>query len=155
MQSGERLAPQMARRRHSTGQTVVELALLLPMLLVLCIGVIEVGRYAYFDILISNAARAGAQYGAQSLIQASDQNGIQTAAQSDGLNGMNITVAHQCACPGGGPVACPTGAPACAQQRVYVEVTASDTYDSIFGFAWMPIPKTISLSSTVKMRVSQ
>src|ERR1700722_3231357 len=43
---------------RSTGQTVVELALLLPMLLMLMVGLIEIGRYAYFDILISNAARA-------------------------------------------------------------------------------------------------
>ncbi|MBV9887225.1 MAG: pilus assembly protein, partial [Acidobacteria bacterium] len=117
-----------------SGQTVVELALLLPLLLVLCVGVIEIGRYAYFDILISNAARAGAQYGAQSLIQAADLNGITAAAQNDGLNGMTIAATQQCTCPGGTPGACPAGAPACAQQQVYVEVTASDTYDSLFGF---------------------
>jgi hypothetical protein len=146
-----------AGRGHSrpSGQTVVELALLLPLLLVLCIGVIEIGRYAYFDILISNAARAGAQYGAQSVIQAGDRNGIETAARNDGLRGMTVDVSRECACPGGGPGACPTGAPACADQQVYVEVTASDTYDSLFGFRWLPIPKQMSLSSTVKMRVSQ
>jgi Flp pilus assembly protein TadG len=127
--------------------------MLLPVLLLLCIGLIEIGRYAYFDILISNAARAGAQYGAQSLIQAADQTGIQTAAKSDGLNGMNVTSSQECGCPGGTPGACPNTA-LCAQQ-VYVKVTASDTYDSLFGFTWLPIPKQMNLSSTVTMRVSQ
>ncbi|MGC1905812.1 MAG: TadE/TadG family type IV pilus assembly protein, partial [Candidatus Acidiferrum sp.] len=50
-----------------SGQTVVELALLLPFLLMLVIGVTEIGRYAYYDILVANAARAGAAYGAQGL----------------------------------------------------------------------------------------
>ena len=77
--------------RGCSGQTVVEVALLLPLLLLLLVGVIEIGRYAYFDILISNAARAGAQYGAQSLIQAADVAGIRTAAQNDGLAAMTIT----------------------------------------------------------------
>lgn len=138
---------------RQSGQTVVELALLLPLLLVLCLGVIEIGRYAYFDILISNAARAGAQYGAQSLIQAADRIGIQTAARSDGLNGMTVTPSQLCGCPGGTPGACPSTAP-CVQQ-VYVQVTVSDTYDSIFGFRWLPVPPQINLSSTVTMRVSQ
>jgi Flp pilus assembly protein TadG len=140
-------------RSPKTGQTVLELALLLPVLLVLCVGVIEFGRYAYFDILISNAARAGAQYGAQSLIQAADKNGIQTAARSDGLNGMTVTPTQLCGCPGGTPGACPNTAP-CVQQ-VYVQVTASDSYDSLFGFRWLPVPTQINLSSTVTMRVSQ
>src|SRR4051812_20722057 len=58
----------VAPRRN--GQTIVELALVLPLLLLVLVGVTEIGRYAYFDILVSNAARAGAQYGAQSVVHA-------------------------------------------------------------------------------------
>ena len=93
--------PKSARIRVCSGQTVVEVALLLPILLLLLVGVIEIGRYAYFDILISNAARAGAQYGAQSLIQAADVAGIRTAAQNDGLAAMTITTTQQCGCAAG------------------------------------------------------
>jgi Flp pilus assembly protein TadG len=139
--------------RHS-GQTVVELALLLPLLLVLLLGLIEIGRYAYFDILVSNAARAGAQYGAQSLIQAGDVNGIRTAAQNDGLAAMTITALQQCGCAAGALGGCPTGA-VCPQPLVYVQVTASDTYNSLFNFRWLPVPTQMTLSSTVTMRVSQ
>jgi len=35
---------------RTTGQTVVELAMLLPLLLLLLVGLIEIGRYAYFEI---------------------------------------------------------------------------------------------------------
>lgn len=48
------------------------MALLTPLLLTLLIGIIELGRYAYLSILVGNAARAGAAYGAQSLAQSSD-----------------------------------------------------------------------------------
>lgn len=138
--------------RGLRGQTVVEVALLLPVLLLLLVGLIEIGRYAYFDILISNAARAGAQYGAQSLIQAADVAGIRTAAQNDGLAAMTITATQQCGCAAGALGGCPTGA-VCPQPLVYVQVTASDRYNSLFRYPG--IPRSLTLTSTVTMRVSQ
>jgi Flp pilus assembly protein TadG len=137
---------------RTTGQTVVEMALLLPMLLMLMIGLIEIGRYAYFDILISNAARAGAQYGAQSLIQAADKPGIITAARNDGLNAMTITTSQECGCVSTALGTCPSGA-VCPLPLVYVQVTATDTYSSLFKYPG--IPRSMILTSTVTMRVSQ
>ncbi|MBV8515494.1 MAG: pilus assembly protein [Acidobacteria bacterium] len=138
--------------QQRNGQTVVELALLLPLLLLLMVGVIEIGRYAYFDILVSNAARAGAQYGAQSLIQAADVDGITTAAQNDGLATMAITAVQQCGCAAGTLGGCPSGA-VCPIPLVYVQVTATDTYNSLFNYPGLP--RRLTLSSTVTMRVSQ
>jgi Flp pilus assembly protein TadG len=140
------------RVRASSGQTVVEVALLLPLLLLLLVGLIELGRYAYFDILISNAARAGAQYGAQSLIQAADVAGIRRAAQNDGLAAMTITATQQCGCAAASLGGCPTGA-VCPQPLVYVQVTATDRYNSLFRYPG--IPRNLTLTSTVTMRVSQ
>src|SRR5260221_1966424 len=59
------------------------MAFVLPLLLILALGVIEVGRYAYIAILVGNAARAGAAYGAQSKQQSNDSTGMQNAAQYD------------------------------------------------------------------------
>lgn len=137
---------------QTTGQTVVELAMLLPLLLLLLVGLIEIGRYAYFDILISNAARAGAQYGAQSLIQAADVAGIRTAAQNDGLAAMTITSQQECGCNAGALGGCPSGG-VCPLPLVYVQVTATDTYNSLFRYPG--IPRSMTLTSTVTMRVSQ
>src|SRR4029077_4635128 len=56
----------LRRVAHSEcGQSLVELALLTPILLLLVIGTVEMGRYAYLAIMVANAARAGADYGAQ------------------------------------------------------------------------------------------
>src|ERR1700680_4751475 len=75
-----------------SGQSLLEVALLTPMLLALLLGAIELGRYAYFSILVGNAARAGAAYGAQNLVLSVDLTGIQTAANNDFQNnGQNIS----------------------------------------------------------------
>lgn len=154
MKVGERIDYGVGAGRVAfcSGQTVLELALLLPLLLLLLVGVIEIGRYAYFDILVSNAARAGAQYGAQSLIQAADVNGIKTAAQNDGLGTMTITTTQQCGCAAGTLGGCPTGG-ACLQPLVYVQVTASEKFNSLFSYPGLP--NSLTLTSTVTMRVSQ
>jgi Flp pilus assembly protein TadG len=58
----------MKRRRlfrAESGTSLVEFAILAPVIIFLLIGVIEIGRFAFFSILAANAARAGAQYGAQ------------------------------------------------------------------------------------------
>ena len=43
-----------------SGQSLIEIAVLAPIVLSLLLGVIELGRYAYISILVANAARAGA-----------------------------------------------------------------------------------------------
>jgi Flp pilus assembly protein TadG len=57
----------MDRSKRSTekgrGQSVVEMALLLPVLLLVVVGLIEFGRAFLFYTMISNAAREGARYG--------------------------------------------------------------------------------------------
>jgi Flp pilus assembly protein TadG len=82
------------------GQSVVEVALMTPLLLLLLVGTIEIGRYAYYGIEVSSAARAGVQYGAQSLADSKDLAGITQAAQKDApeVSGMDVTATNQCAC---------------------------------------------------------
>src|ERR1019366_2064428 len=124
--------------RSQSGQSLVELALLTPILLLLLLGVVELGRFAYISILVGNAAEAGAMYGAQSLPNSADTSGIQTAATSDfqngqSLTGLNVTSSNVCDCDSSGapgtPVSCTgAGAGSCAASRnwvVTVQVTAS------------------------------
>ncbi|MHB1417295.1 MAG: TadE/TadG family type IV pilus assembly protein [Chloroflexota bacterium] len=50
------------RRRGSWGQSVVELALLLPIVTMLVLGTVDLGRAYYFYSAVANATRVGAQY---------------------------------------------------------------------------------------------
>jgi len=44
------------------GQSLVEFALVLPLLLILVLGAMDIGRLFYMKIIITNAAREGAYY---------------------------------------------------------------------------------------------
>jgi Flp pilus assembly protein TadG len=65
------------------GNAIVEFAILAPILILLTLGTIELGRYAYFAILVSNAAQAGADYGSQDIGTAYDATGIANAIAAD------------------------------------------------------------------------
>jgi Flp pilus assembly protein TadG len=50
-------------RRPTRGQSLVELALLLPLLLLFLMMILDLGRAVYYYSVIHNAAREGARYG--------------------------------------------------------------------------------------------
>lgn len=156
-----------ADRRSQAGQSIFEMALITPVLLALAVGVIEVGRYSYISILVANAARAGAAYGAQSLVRSADTAGISTAAKNDFLNngqtGLNVSSNLTCGCDSNGVVTAATScnivtnpsAGTCASGHwvVQVNVTASGTFNSMFKYP--VVPQSLALSSTNSMRVAQ
>jgi len=154
--------------RSESGQSLLELALAMPLLLVLALGVIELGRYAYIAILVGNAAQAGAAYGAQSLPQSVDTAGIQAAADNDfqnngqNVSSLTVTSAVSCGCDSAGTVTgagCTTDinptAGTCTSGHwvVMVSVTASGTFNALFNFPG--IPTSLSVSKTSTMRVAQ
>src|SRR5688572_27017420 len=51
--------------RSISGSAIVELAVVGPLLVLMVLGVADFGRVLYTSIILSHAARAGAQYGAQ------------------------------------------------------------------------------------------
>ena len=50
------------KKRVSIGQSIVEFALILPGMLMLVMGVLEIGRLFYIKVALQNAAREGAYY---------------------------------------------------------------------------------------------
>jgi Flp pilus assembly protein TadG len=151
-----------------SGQSLLEVALLMPMLLALLLGSIEMGRYAYISILVGNAARAGAAYGAQNLALSVDTAGIQTAADNDfqnnGQNTGNLSVnsSTSCGCDSGGTItgaACSTitnstaGTCGSGHWVVMVSVTVSGPFNSLFNYPG--IPKSLTVSNTATLRVAQ
>jgi Flp pilus assembly protein TadG len=147
---------------------MLELAFLLPMLLLMVFGVIEMGRYAFLSIIVGNAAHAGAAYGAQSAVLSIDTPGILAAADNDfqnngqNVNTLTVVSSVACGCDNAGTI---TAAPACSTSAfasagtcaaghwvITVSVTASGTFNSIFRYPG--IPTSISISRTAKLRVA-
>jgi Flp pilus assembly protein TadG len=155
------------------GQSLLEMALMLPFLLLLTLGVIEIGRFAYIDILVGNAARAGAAWGAEDHGHAGDSTGIANAVNHDfqNFNGqtLSVTSAPLCSCDSGGslspnppytsfcyapPDGTNTTAGKCSgggRWAVLVTVTASGTFTPLFNYPG--IPSSIALSSTATVPV--
>lgn len=52
------------RLRLRTGTTALELVCVLPVLIAIVLGAADLGRFAHYDNVVSNAARLGAEYGA-------------------------------------------------------------------------------------------
>jgi Flp pilus assembly protein TadG len=54
--------PPGGNHRRRQGASAIELAVLLPLLAVLALGCVDLGRFVYAYIVVTNAARAGAGY---------------------------------------------------------------------------------------------
>lgn len=147
-----------ARRRlwAAHGQSYVELAFALPVLAIVLVIGADFGRLFYTYLEVINAARAGAQYGANSVITAADSAGMVTAAKQDGVNIANLTVsASQCTC--GTPTA---SIPACSSnyctndpQGNYVIVNAQAPFSTITRYPG--VPSSVTLKSEAVMQVQQ
>jgi Flp pilus assembly protein TadG len=135
-----------------SGTSMVEFALILPVFLFLLIGMIETGRYVYLAILASHAARAGVQYGAQSIFTATDTAGVQNAAVQDaqGLSNWVVTVSHFCT-NNGALVTCPTGEPT-SSIAYYIQVQVTGRFTSLLNYPG--IQNSVPITSTAIMRLS-
>jgi Flp pilus assembly protein TadG len=140
------------------GQALLETALVAPLLIILLLGIIEVGRYAELAIVVSDAARTGAVYGAQNLAAAVDTKGITIAAQADanlGVNGQganDLTVTPSAGLLGSGaanpPSPCTTITDA-GTPLPYVIVRTSYTANSLFT------SKQYTFNGCAQMQVAQ
>jgi Flp pilus assembly protein TadG len=165
-----RITRRMARRAD-TGGALVELAVVMPLLVVVFVGAADFARTFYLAMELTNGARAGAQYGSIGPAQSGDTSGMQTTA----INAMSTATQAgataaasrfcQCASDTGtfsataptandctSPVAtsCPGG-----HLVVTVTVTTSKTFTTIIGFGLPGFMRSMSLSRAATLRVIQ
>jgi Flp pilus assembly protein TadG len=133
------------RRGRACGQASVELALSLPLLLMMFLVLVETGRAFYIAISVSNAARAGVQYGSQNLSTAADNAGMQAAAVNDAPNiaGMTTTATHFCKCADGSASTCLSTDCAGSHRLLYAQVNTSAPYTPLVDFMGILPPMTV------------
>jgi len=125
------------KRFWSVGQSAVEFGIAVPILALLLVAASDFARVFFFSIAVNNAARAGAQYGAQSVISARDTSGMQTAATNDASNVPGITaVASSCTCTTSTTVTNCGTSYNCADypKATFVEVDTSATFNTIVNY---------------------
>ncbi|HVS46143.1 MAG TPA: TadE family protein [Verrucomicrobiae bacterium] len=132
---------------------MVEFAVFLPMFVFLLVGLIEIGRFANFSIVVANAARAGVQYGAQNLITAGDSAGMQKTALADGgnISGLTAVATHYCQCSDGSASTCAAADCSLSHRVLWVKVTTTGTFSSLLSYPGLP--GTFNVQQTAIRRV--
>lgn len=76
----------------TSGANIVEFAFMLPFLLLILLGALEMGRALFIRIAVTNAAGAGVHFGAENSDTAFDYAGMQSAAEEDfgGTGGLSL-----------------------------------------------------------------
>ena len=140
-------------RRAAGGQTIIELGLLLPLLLLLLFGAGDLARAFYTSVTLTNAAGVGAMFGSRSVDAASDVAGITQAARNDAQNliGMVVTATKYCQCSDGSSILCSsTSCAGGARSRLYSSVTTQYLFRTLASYPG--IPPQLLLTKRVVMR---
>jgi len=146
-----------------SGQTLVEVALILLLLVSLTIGAVDLGRLAYMTIGVTNAAHAGAQYGCQNVAMAANLTAIETAATNDASDlvgathgNLTATATNFCQCAdGSSPNSSCSNPPPCSATHLVQYVSVSTTASYSPWFPYPGIPSSLKLNGQAVMQVGQ
>lgn len=134
--------------------SIIETALVLPVLLLLLAGALDTGRAFRAAMVVNAAARTGAAYG---IHYPTDTAGMLLAAKTDTSNLVTVapTATYGCECSdGSSAIASCASEPSCTMNSVYyVQLKTSATYTPIVP--WPGLPATLQLQSTVRLRASR
>lgn len=149
----------MIRRlfRSEKAQSLAEFALLTPILFVMLIGAVDIGRYTHFRMLLGNSAHAGAEYGSLNVSTVMDTTGITSAATNDAptISGIAITPGYGCSCADGTGTTstCTTTMCSSSHRLLYVTVQAKATFKPLFNYPF--IGTSIPVTQTATQQVPQ
>jgi Flp pilus assembly protein TadG len=125
----------------------MELAFVVPILLVLALGCVDFGRFAYHHIAVTNAARAGAEHAIMHPYTSATQNAW--AAQVQNLARAELTGQTGCNPNYLTTTTTPT-LESNGLRRVWVQATYTPFQTLV---PWPGVPSTVTLRSTVVMRL--
>lgn len=141
----------MTELRALEGASLVELALVIPMCLLLLAGAVDLGQAFYVATQVTAAAHAGVIYG---LENPSDVSGMESAAKYGvaSLSGVSASASYGCECSDGSNVTVSCGTtPSCTYNYVnYVDVIASANYVPAIEYPW--IASTFTFTREARMR---
>jgi hypothetical protein len=127
------------------------MAVVLPLLLVLLMGLADFGRLMYGASSVAYAARAGAAFGARTVGSSSNITGMRQAAVDAatdiGLQLADVAASQVCECADGTVIAC-TGTPICPR-LIYTQVVVTKSFSALSSYSGMG---TRTVTRTAKIR---
>jgi Flp pilus assembly protein TadG len=137
-------------RRHRSGQSLVEFAVVLPVFLLVLAGILDFGLGLYSQMTIINAAREGARFGVVDTSTSTLVSDVKArvASMSGGLDQSKLNVTVTCQRPSGSSFTSCSGTQ--WQPGDGVLVTVHYDYSMLWPLAF---GNHLDLSSTVQMRI--
>lgn len=141
--------------REIAGTAAIEFAICVPFLLVLLMGVVEVGFAAYRSMQVQNSVEAGMLYASKN---GWDAAGISAAVvNATGTTGITATPApvQFCGCPSAAGVVanvCTSTCPGGGSPGQYVRISAAVAHQVILPFPGLPVPATLTANSILRMK---
>ena len=136
-----------------SGSALLELSLVLPMVLFIFLGIVDIGLAISESMTVEDAARAGAEYGAL-IGNETNITGMQNAASvaANGLPGFQATATSWCSCsPNGSVVSCSSTCSGSTNPLQYVQVQTGATVNAIYGYPGLPA--SFALTGFAALRV--
>ncbi len=130
--------------RNRRGQAIVELALILPVFLLLLVAMLEFGLVMHDYITVAEAARAGARAAAVRKDDATIKAAAKNAAPGIPLEDRHITI---------GPASRTAGTAVTVQVVYPVPVSVSSITNPWSGEVYAILPATFNVTGTAVMRV--
>jgi Flp pilus assembly protein TadG len=142
-------------KANRKGTSLIETALLIPLMLLMCCGTMDFARIVNAGITVANSARAGVQFGALTAGNSGNTAGMVQATLNDaadlGVSNITATARNFCECTdGSGEVDCTTTCSG-ATPSGYVSVTAAYTFNTLVPYPG--VPQSTVLTRTANMRV--
>ncbi len=144
--------------RSTTGNVTIEFGFVILFMATLGIGAYDFGNLGYQKIAVTNAARAGSQFGVQDASTAEDFPGMIQAARNDRndtANALTINATNYYFCPAQTPnvvadesVLCDDG----SFSYFYVEVTVEDQVELLFPYPFVTSPQSVASTNTMRVR---
>ncbi len=139
-------------RSSEAGSVLVEFSLMLPILVLLLVGVADLGLGVQQAIVVSEAAHAGTAYSSLPG-KSSDTAGMKSAANAaaGSLSSFNASATNWCSCGAGGthlscPITCSGGS-----LMEYAQVTTTATVPVLLGYPGLPAGFSLSGFSVVRV----
>ena len=142
--------------RDNAGNVTIEFGFVILFMITLALGAYDFGNLGYQKIAVTNAARAGSQYGVQDMSTAEDTAGMIQAARNDindTANALDIAAINYYFCPGQGQVA--DQSVLCDDDSFsyfYVQVTVADEVDLLFPYPFVSSPQVVASTNTMRVR---
>ncbi len=141
------------KRRKQSGSALIEFAFAFTVMAMLGIGAVSFGLAVQAGIIVTDAANAGALFGANDTYDITYTSGMQIVATEAGAQVPNFTstATYFCACTAGGTAVSCTSACGSDQPLYYVQVVTGGSFANFFNYGGLP--GTFNLKGSIIMPV--